>query len=590
MRRGLAIVAALLVFGAPAAVATTINQTTLADSSGISGDNFGAAVAISGERVVVGAPEKDDGAGAVFIYERLPTGGWTGIKVVADDRRPGDLFGYSVAIDGDRIVVGALFGDGAVPDSGTAYLLEPAGSGFWSQLELPGFDGADRDYYGASVAISGDLIVVGADHEDARGAEAGAVYLHQLDGFVWTQTKLTAADGEANDLYGRAVATDGEVVVVGAIYADGTVTDQGAVYVYTSSGGGWTESVIQHSNPARWDLFGDAVAVSAGRIVAGAPLRGAAYIFEQSGGGWYEQQLQASDGTPENQFGAAVAISGDRVVVGAPLDGQTAQNAGAVYSYEWADATWFETKFVDADGSAGDTYGSAVGVDGDRAVVGVPLFDAPLGANNGRAYVIEPDEPPTSTPPPPAGTDSSGGTGPSGGGSAGSVPFSDIANTTFEDEIRWMVTEGITEGCGGGRFCPKDPVTRAQMATFLTRALDLNTGAANPFADVGGAHAQAAAEVAAAGISLGCGDGTTFCPDDLVTRAQMGSFFARALRLPLGTVNRFVDVRGTHAAAINAIAEIGITLGCNADGTLYCPSKPITRGQMAAFLYRAFAS
>ena len=102
--------------------------------------------------------------------------------------------------------------------------------------------------------------------------------------------------------------------------------------------------------------------------------------------------------------------------------------------------------------------------------------------------------------------------------------------------------------------------------------------------------ADAAAAIAAAGISLGCGDGTTFCPYEPVTRAQMGSFFARALDLELTSANRFDDVRGTHAAAINAIAAEGITLGCNRQGTLFCPSQAITRGQMAAFLYRAFGA
>jgi hypothetical protein len=199
--------------------------------------------------------------------------------------------------------------------------------------------------------------------------------------------------------------------------------------------------------------------------------------------------------------------------------------------------------------------------------VGVPLHDG-NGLNAGRAYVIEPEDPPAPVP----------------------VRYSDTTNHTFEADIEWMVAEGITDGCGGDRYCPNEPVTRAQMAMFLTRALDLPEGEPGRFSDVGGAHADGANAIAAAGISLGCEDGSKFCPYAPVTRAQMASFFARALGLELGDGTRFADVRGTHAGAIDAIAAEGITLGCTLDGANFCPNQDITRGQMAAFLHRALGS
>ena len=569
MRPILAALVLLAMFATPTAWATTTSAATLADSAGAAGDEFGRAVATSGDRVVVGAPLKDGAAGAVFIYERLAQGGWTGIRVTADDRHAGDQFGYAVDIDGDTVVIGALFGDGASADTGTAYVLEPADNGFWTQTAIPAPDGKANDNYGVSVAVSGDRVVVGAEGDDDLGSESGAVYVWDHSGASWASTKLISGDGATNDLFGRSVAVDNNTVVVGSIYDDGTATDQGSISVFTNAGTSWTETKLTSSEPVRWGLFGNAVAVAGERVVVGAPLHGngAVFVYEHGDSGWHEAKLSASDGTSEDQFGASVAVSVDRIVVGAPNDGGVAQNSGALYSYTLSDAHWFETKFVDEAGSGGDSYGASVDVDGEVAVAGSPLNDA-TASNAGRVFAIEPGDEPTAPPP---------------------VSFGDIANTTFESEILWMVEAGITDGCGDGNFCPNEAVTRAQMAVFLMRALDLPPGDPARFADVGGAHAEAASAIATAGISLGCGDGTVFCPYDPVTRAQMGSFFARALGLELSSENRFEDVSGTHTAAINAIAREQVTLGCSQDGLLYCPNRDITRGQMSAFIYRALS-
>jgi 2-keto-3-deoxy-6-phosphogluconate aldolase len=124
------------------------------------------------------------------------------------------------------------------------------------------------------------------------------------------------------------------------------------------------------------------------------------------------------------------------------------------------------------------------------------------------------------------------------------------------------------------------------MASFLVRAFDLPAVAGNRFADVGGVHTANINALAEAGITFGCG-GDNYCPTASVTRAQMGSFLARALGLdPIGG-NVFADVGGVHEGNINAIAALGITRGCNSGGTLFCPSKAVNRGQMAAFLHRA---
>jgi hypothetical protein len=168
-------------------------------------------------------------------------------------------------------------------------------------------------------------------------------------------------------------------------------------------------------------------------------------------------------------------------------------------------------------------------------------------------------------------------------------PFSDVAGHKFEADIEWLRLQEITSGCGDGRFCPDGVVTRAQMASFLARALDLPATSTDPFTDdEGSTHEAAINRVAAAGITLGC-DTNRFCPNGRVTRAQMASFLARAFDLDPSSIDWFADDdRSSHQGNINRIAWAGITVGCGA--SVYCPNGLVTRGQMAAFLHRAIAA
>jgi hypothetical protein len=165
--------------------------------------------------------------------------------------------------------------------------------------------------------------------------------------------------------------------------------------------------------------------------------------------------------------------------------------------------------------------------------------------------------------------------------------FVDADGNKHEAAIEWILAAGITTGCALERYCPDGLVTRGQMATFLTRALDLPSTAADYFTDdEGNKHEASINRVAAAGITAGC-EGHHYCPDGIVTRAQMATFLARALHLASSGTDYFTDDEGsTHEARINAIAMAGLTVGCTA--TTYCPSGSVTRAQMATFLYRAF--
>jgi spore germination protein YaaH len=170
--------------------------------------------------------------------------------------------------------------------------------------------------------------------------------------------------------------------------------------------------------------------------------------------------------------------------------------------------------------------------------------------------------------------------------SFGTQPFTDIAGSAFIEDITWILEHGITNGCGDGRFCPTESVTRAQMASFIARALSLPAAGADYFPDdAGSLHEGDINRLAAAGITNGCGNGL-YCPNSAVTRDQMASFIARALGLPAATIDYFSDDAGSlHEPDINRMAAAGITNGCG--GGVYCPTQVVTREQMAAFLHRA---
>jgi peptidoglycan LD-endopeptidase LytH len=163
--------------------------------------------------------------------------------------------------------------------------------------------------------------------------------------------------------------------------------------------------------------------------------------------------------------------------------------------------------------------------------------------------------------------------------------------STHGRAIERLHAAGVTRGCGPYRYCPDASVTRAQMASFLQRALGLPPGPTDGFRDVSPSspHAAAIGSLRAAGITLGCtADGRSYCPNETVRRDQMASFLQRALELPPGREDRFrdVDPRSTHAAAIGAVDAAGITRGCDTSGLRYCPTARVSRAQMASFVAR----
>jgi hypothetical protein len=381
---------------------------------------FGNSVTISGDTIVVGAWQEDvegnpdQGAAHVFARNQGGADNWGEVaELTASDGASNDSFGVSVAVSGDAVVVGAHNDEGR---TGAAYVFarnhDPDNPGtptadHWGEVQkLTASDGAAQDYFGLSVAISGDTVVVGADEDDDNGFDSGSAYVfarNQGGPDNWGEVKkLTASDGVMGDYFGYAVSISGDTALVGAYMDDDKGGSSGAVYLFARNQGGidnWGQvKKGTASGGATGDRTGFSVSISGDTVVAGAvgyaSYLGATYVFERRGEEWFEQQHRsAPDGAASDYFGYAVSISGDTAVVGAygddlSLDGNEGsayvlgRNQGGTAS-DWG----LLKKLTAADGADGDEFGISVSIHGDTLVVGAHQDDD-LGSNCGAAYVF----------------------------------------------------------------------------------------------------------------------------------------------------------------------------------------------------------
>jgi hypothetical protein len=412
----------------PLYIDPVIQMAKLLASDGTADVYFGGSVAVSGDTVVAGAVFDDIGAngsqGSVYVFVK-PAGGWANMtetaKLTASDGAAGDNLGGSVAINGDTVVAGARRSDiGGDIDQGAAYIfVKPAGG--WADMtqtaKLTASDGAANDYFGSSVTISGDTVVVGADFNDVGpNADQGAAYVFVKPAGGWadmTQTaKLTTSDGAAEDSFGCSVAVSGDTMVVGAEFADfGAIENQGLAYVFMKPAGGWADMtqtcILRPLHGAAEDYFGSSISVNGDTVVVGAygedvganELQGSAYVFVKPAGGWptisttQTAKLMAFDGAAFDWFGTSVAVSGDTVVVGAG-DKKVGSNAaqGSAYVFVkpargWANMTQ-AAKLTATDGAAEDKFGIFVAISGDTVVVGARSDVVSANTNQGSAYVF----------------------------------------------------------------------------------------------------------------------------------------------------------------------------------------------------------
>ncbi len=356
-----------------------------------------------------GDDDKGSNSGSAYIFTKQANGSYLQTqKLLASDGAAGDRFGHSVAVSGDgsTVVAGAYQDDDKGSNSGSAYIFTKQADGSYLETQkLLATDGAANDRFGSSVAVTADglTVVAGAYQDDDKGSNSGSAYIFtkQANGSYLETQKLVASDGAMDDYFGWSVAVsgDGSTVVVGSYKDDDKGTDSGSAYIFTKQADGSyleTQKLLA-TDGAAGDRFGYSVAVSGdGSTVVVSAYQdgdkgsnsGSAYIFTKQANGSYlqTQKLLASDGAMDDYFGVSIAVSGDgsTVVVSAYYDDDKGSNSGSAYIFtKQANGSYLQTqKLLASDGAASDYFGTSVAISNTSVVIG-----AQNHLSKGAAYV-----------------------------------------------------------------------------------------------------------------------------------------------------------------------------------------------------------
>lgn len=361
-------------------------QQRVTANNGHDGEDFGFSAAIDGDTAVVGALEASNQAGAAYVFQRVD-GVWTQVQeLVADDASQYDGFGASVAISGSVIVVGAPgeSSNGHLKN-GALYVFLRTGAVWTQSQKLLESDAADVDYWPYCLSMSGDTILAGTANKNQGN---GAAYVFMAAEGVFTETQILTPSEPGPEDFGGACAVDGDDALVGSIRYNAL---QGSVYPFERSGGAWVAGPrFFASDGSSGDQFGSAVVLSDGLAVIGAPAaypRGSAWVFERKVGSWQQVSRLDPASDPVFVFGFALAIHGSGLIeVGA--EGDSFDSYTDFVFTRLGDA-WQQADSFDLAGSSGNhSYGMSLASDGMTSVVGMAAAPDPQHPSSqpGAAY------------------------------------------------------------------------------------------------------------------------------------------------------------------------------------------------------------
>ncbi|WP_249332002.1 FG-GAP repeat protein [Pseudoalteromonas rubra] len=323
-------------------------------------------------------------------------------RLLANDGKAQDYFGYGAAIDGNTVLVGAHQADvNGIKDGGVGYVYVLGDKGWQQQGKLVAEPLFADGTLGGKVVLNNNIAMLGGMRRDDKGEDAGAVVAFERNADTWTQTQIfTAPDAKPGDAFGQSLALTDTTLVIGAPRNDTKANDAGAAYIFQRTGNGWRyHSKIMASDGTAGDLFGIDVAVDGNTIVVGADLHdktaenaGAVYVYVLKDNQWQQQaKLMASDGGDTDIFGVRVAISGDTALISARRDDVEGLgvDAGSAYIFERNGTRWTEAqKLTSPDGAADDRFGRGVALSGDMAIISAMNHDA-QGKDTGALYVYK---------------------------------------------------------------------------------------------------------------------------------------------------------------------------------------------------------
>lgn len=312
-------------------------------------------------------------------------------KVTSDDIAVSDLFGWAAAVDGEVAVFGAL-GDNT--RTGSAYVYRRSGTAWAQEQKLTASDGEPDDIFGVSVDVSGDHIFVGAAEDSPAGHNSGSAYIFHTTGTNWyEQKKIVPGDHEMDDKFGEGISADGDRAAVASRFDDDSFPNSGSVYVFVRDATDWVEEdKVVASEPLGNANFGSGLDLNGDSLIVGAPggtgSAGRAFIYIRSASDWNEVDiLDPSDGVAGDGFGRSVSIDGTVAAVGAPIAAPQGASSGAVYLFADEGSGWQETqKILAPGGDAGDQFGISVALRGDTLLVGAD-FAANPEPSSGAVYV-----------------------------------------------------------------------------------------------------------------------------------------------------------------------------------------------------------
>lgn len=381
----------IVIFGTTTVSAALEQKLTAVDFD--NSDRFGDVVDVSGTYSVVGSSLDDDkgtDSGSVYVYYFTGTSWKQHAKLTANDGSQGDNFGYSVAISGNTIVVGAPFDDNkSGVDAGAIYIFEKDSTNKWIQKnKLTPSDVKAYDNFGFSVDIDGNYIVAGAYLSDASGSESGSAYIFNKSLSNWSlQKKLTASNATWGDRFAQSVAISGKTVVVGAPNVSKTYSDDwgtnklvnsGAVYHFSLENNNWVEKQVLFASDAKaYAIFGYSVDVNVNTLVVGAPYdgNGSAYIFTKNRAGSFEETKKLTSPLVGRNsykgFGLDVSVNGDYVAVSSE-NKSSVLNTGSVNIYKKVLNNWSLQKQLISDSTSADAFGYSVSLYNSSVLVGAP--------------------------------------------------------------------------------------------------------------------------------------------------------------------------------------------------------------------------
>ena len=335
-------------------------------------NEFGVSISLSADYLAVGAPGSNENGfnrGSVYVYDLANANQVT--KITASDGTDHDKFGQVIALSGNTLFVGSDGDDDNGSNSGSVYVYDLANSN--QETKIIASDGDANDRFGVSLAVSENLLAVGAYLDEDNGSNSGSVYVYDLANSN-QETKIIASDGTDHDTFGQVIALSGNTLAVGVRNDDDNGASSGSVYIYDLANAN-QETKITASDGTVADYFGESVALSGNTLAVGAKYvddnglnSGAVYVYDLANSN-QEIKITAFDGNEQDQFGSKIALSGNILVVGAQLDDDQGESSGSVYVYD-LDQPGAETKITASEGASYDEFGLSISLFGKTLAVG----------------------------------------------------------------------------------------------------------------------------------------------------------------------------------------------------------------------------